>query len=240
MDKWEITEYEVLDAQSHHYTSTSVSGGGGQVSNVNGVVQGHINPISSTTHIHRDQAIWVRILGESSESMLKFNETEVPARPGHRLVILTAPGSDVFERIFNRNTNMIHSLGIWNKWSTHDNTKAWIHGILYAVLVSIPFLGYIFFATQIHMMYFEKEHLWNRSTPQMRHKTLGLAFACANSYLLLFLSGSFGVTLLLAVGIAFFFAKTYVKNTLEIGKKIMLVSKEIDDQLDKFTNCQVV
>ena len=249
MKNWQINEYEVLDSQSHHYTSTSVSGGGGQISQREGFIEGHINAITSQTDFHRDQEVWVRNLKGGKESKFDFSDFDLSVRPGHRLVILTDPETNEIERIYNRNTEGFYSPGRLNKSTSHKKSQAWVHAIMYTVTISIPVLGYLFFLGFAAGICGEKDHLWSHASREMRIRTLLLAFLCANS---IFIGVAIGVnTSSVFIGVfmfpgiplasAFFFARYYVNQTLLISKGINSVSDEIDMSIAKFVrNGQLV
>ena len=102
IDVWNV---EVLDNNVQRYSSTTVSGGGGHVSTVNGTTIGRTQSINSTVNHHVSQDIWVKDLSSGKEMQLSLKEAEIPVRPSHKLWIAYDHGSERWERIMNESTD---------------------------------------------------------------------------------------------------------------------------------------
>ena len=135
---------EVLRNDVQKYSLTSVSGGGGYVTTVNGTTFGQTREVISTVEHHVDQNIWVKDLSSGKEMQLNFKEFSFPVRPGHILVLAKDEASEEWERLINKTTgeksyaneilNPIHA----NHRKSHSKRATFI-----AVGLLVPFVNFL-------------------------------------------------------------------------------------------------
>jgi hypothetical protein len=94
----------VLGDDVQKYSSSSVSGGGGSVTTVNGVTYGQINAVKTTINHHVDQDIWVKDLTSGKETQINIVNSSFPVRPGHILRVAYDKKSERWERLVNETT----------------------------------------------------------------------------------------------------------------------------------------
>lgn len=227
----------VLEAQTHHYTSTSVSGGGGHVTTIGNKVEGRINPISSTTHFHRDQEIWISNLKTGTESKLLFGEINLEVRPGHKLITLTDPETNEFERIYNLNNARIYSLGRWNSKVLPNHFVIWFLTILYSVLIPIPFIGWLFGISVIVEVCGLTNSVLKYADLRAKFIIVGLGFLDL-APLLIVVNASTAysefIGKLIAISLMVLFGWYYRKQMIKSTDMIRAVSKDIDAYLTEY------
>lgn len=137
--------YEVLDENRHKYTSTTVSGGGTNLS-------GGIDAISSSVSHHSDQEIWVQDLDSGSQRKFDFSSFNVDVRPGHKLIVVWDQARGSLERVINIDTQTrYHGGGAYNTWDgSHVFLRSRIGRVLNAGMISlfsmVPLLGWALMA----------------------------------------------------------------------------------------------
>ena len=239
--KWNVSEFEVLDAQTHHFTSTSVRGGGGQVSNTDGIVQGHINPISSTTDFHRNQEIWVRDLINGGESRLEFGDMEVAVRPGHKVIALSDPETNKFVRVYNVNTRMIYMPGDWNDRKLPGSFAIWFMTVIVSIGLFLPFINFLvgpmFLAEMFGLM---KDSVMKYVSLKAKWILIGLGcYDFSALYLAIGLDGRHGPAFLTAmIGISAIplFGWYYRKQMIKVTEESRSVSNELDTYVTEYTS----
>lgn len=158
--KYSTSLYEVLDESTQKYSSTSVSGGSGYVSGSNGTTYGNSSPVTSTTHYHSDQGVWVRNLDTGSERKFQFNSFNVDVRPGHKILCAWNDETEKMERLINISTDTVYAAGgDYNDWTKNGKILSAPKGIFWTSLLkfswwaSIPFLC-VFNALKAFFSYF--------------------------------------------------------------------------------------
>jgi hypothetical protein len=124
----EFFAYQILDTETHKYSSTHVSS--------------FNYSVSSNVAFHSDQQIWGINLATQKEEMLEFLEANVPVRPGHIVVFAKNKNLDRFESAKNITTG--NSWRLDNKGSTHSRLKKSDSVIIASVLgwlAAIPYIG---------------------------------------------------------------------------------------------------
>lgn len=140
---WSHEVYEVLDTQSHKYSTTQVSGGGTNAA-------GGVNPLSSSVTHHSDQEIWAKNLDTGKERKFDFRSFNIDARPGHKLMVVWHQPSGRMERIINNTTGDTYAArGIFNTWGSSNQfirslPLQVINAIIITGLSLLPFLGWVF------------------------------------------------------------------------------------------------
>lgn len=106
MQAYPIKAYrvEVLENNVQKYASSTVSGGGGHVSSVNGQTFGRIENVKTEVTHHEDQDIWVRDLKTSKEFQVNIKNNTLPVRSGHILRLAFDEITDCWERVINETT----------------------------------------------------------------------------------------------------------------------------------------
>ena len=141
IDVWNV---EVLDNNVQKYASTTVSGGGGFMSTVNGTTMGRTEAINSTVNHHVSQDIWVMDLSSGREMQLSLKDVQVPVRPGHRLWIAYDQGSERWERIINETTGeSTYGDGVTNSIYVAKLRKEAQQTVVVPVLLIIPYLNFV-------------------------------------------------------------------------------------------------
>lgn len=130
--------YEVLSENTHKYSSTSVSGGGGYVSGHNGNVSGKISSVESQTHFHSEQEIWVKNIHSGQEKKFNFNTYNIDVRVGHKIVLSWNQVTQKLERIINISTNERYAgNGTYDTWSKKRLNKSTPLNFFFITLASI-------------------------------------------------------------------------------------------------------
>jgi len=146
--------YEVLGEDTQKYTSTSVSGGGGYVAGSGGTAYGQSAPVTSTTHYHSDQDVWVRDLETGNERKFEFNSFNVDVRPGHRIICAWNNESEKLERIVNVDTDTKHTGGgVYNDWSGVGKSLSESRGPFWASLLRFSWWPAIPFFSAWHALF---------------------------------------------------------------------------------------
>ena len=86
------------------YASSSVSGGGGYVTSVNGTTYGQNQAITTTINHHVDRDILVKNLATGKEIQLNIVGTTLPVQHGHILRIASDNTTDCWEGLANETT----------------------------------------------------------------------------------------------------------------------------------------
>lgn len=103
--------FEVLEQNSSVYSTTQISGGGGYVTGSHtGGTYGHVDPVQSTSTIHRESQIWLKNFYTGQEARVSL-PGNVAARAGHKLVFIWAEPKPTLERVVNLSTNAVHCVG---------------------------------------------------------------------------------------------------------------------------------
>jgi len=153
-EMYSTAAYEVLDENTQKYTSTSVSGGGGHVSISNREVSSSISPITSTTHYHADQNIWVKNIETGKEQKLQFSTFNIDVRPGHRILCAWNDKSEKLERVINLNTGEKHAGGgVYNDWSGNGKTLKNSKGRFISSLFKLSWWPSIPFLAGLHALF---------------------------------------------------------------------------------------
>lgn len=143
-EMYTIAVYEVLGEETHKYSSTKVTGGGGYVSTTGNRVHGHTESVRSVTEYHSDQQVWVKDIESGKERQFQFTTYNIAVRPGHRVICAWNNETDKLERIVNLNTGAInHANGYYNSTSIIDKSAAVLGSLLASFYYSIPFLSVI-------------------------------------------------------------------------------------------------
>lgn len=136
--------FEVLESDTHKYASTEVSGGGTAVHSEHMSMQ---KQISSTTTHHSKQEIWVKSLDTDKERKLEFNDIDVDARVGNRIVCAWNNESEKLERIYNLEADrMMTAGGTMNDWTGLGKAMStpsgrWVKAFKCSWFVIIPYLS---------------------------------------------------------------------------------------------------
>ena len=142
--KIDVLRVEVLDNNVQKYSSTTVTGGGGYVSSVNGTTMGRTESISSTVDHHVSQDMWLKDLASGHEMQLSLKDVQIPVRPGHRLWIAYDHGSERWERIINETTgDFTYGNGSTNPIYVAEFRKGARQSIILPILLIIPFLNFL-------------------------------------------------------------------------------------------------
>lgn len=134
------TPYEVLEEQTHKYSSVTISGGGNTYRGSD-----YVSPVSSTTTHHSQQGVWVRNLEAGSEDKISFpTGHNIEVRPGHRIVVVGSKKKIV--RTFVVDTG--YSFGqdqVYNPWMFSKSAFA-ARSAGHAAVAMIPWAGPILLA----------------------------------------------------------------------------------------------
>ena len=135
---------EVLGDNVQKYASSSVSGGGGYVTTVNGTTYGQIQGVTTEVNQHVDQDIWVKDIAAGKELQLNIVGTTLPVRPGHVLRIAFDKKTERWERLVNETTGMSdYGNGMVNPSRAQEFIKEGNKGILLAIGLAIPMVNWI-------------------------------------------------------------------------------------------------
>jgi hypothetical protein len=133
---------EVLGDDVQKYSSTSVSGGGGNVTTVNGVTYGQIKALETTIHHHVDQDIWVKDLTSGKEMQINVVNSSFPVRRGHILRVAYDKKSDRWERFVNETTGETsYGNGKVNPGAEKQYMKEASTAKFWAIGVSVPVIN---------------------------------------------------------------------------------------------------
>jgi len=152
-EMYTTTAYVVLGEDTQKYTSTTVSGGGGYVAGANGTTFGQSAPVTSTTHYHSDQDVWVRNLETGTERKFEFNTFNVDVRPGHKILCAWNNKSEQLERIINIDMDTKHTGGgSYNDWTGVGEALGEPRGAFWVSLISLSWWPAIPFLSAIHAL----------------------------------------------------------------------------------------
>lgn len=136
-----IARGEIIDANTHKYTSTHVSGGGGYVASTSSGVQGYVNPIKSQVIHHVDKDFWIRDFASGLEEQVTLSDSKFCARAGHTVTLLWDGISKRYEYLLNESTGQVVRNGIFNVEWLEACHKAVTYAKILSFMLLVPFLN---------------------------------------------------------------------------------------------------
>ena len=243
--KIDVLKVEVLDNDVQRYSSTTVTGGGGYVTSVNGRVMGGTNPINSTVQHHVAQEIWVKDLSSGQQIHLILKDSQIPVRPGHHLWIVYDHRSEKWERIVNETTGAsTNGNGFTNVNFANKIRRQAIWPYFLAVLLIIPLFN-IYIGGPAALAVLIAAWISYSEVPGNRNRSfktlaLGIGLACADLWAtatMMESQRSWFVTKVLAVVtvavLASMFIKTFRALYLATAEMIEERSRRIDAALQQ-------
>lgn len=149
--------YEVLNENTHKYSSTSVSGGGS-----NGT--GGTSNVSSNTTYHSDQDVWVKNIETDKERKLELITFNIDVRPGHKLLCVTNKKTKLFERIINLDTDTVYyGESKLNAEVMKPNSIFWtlISTLVCTLLILVPIINAVFIRAALERIFVSQEKIHN-------------------------------------------------------------------------------
>lgn len=142
MEGLSFKTFEVLDVDTHKYTSTSVSGGGTNIHT------GRVDPVSSSTTHHSIQKLWLKNILTGAERDFTFSTgNNISARPGHKLILAwDTDGKFVASKNISVENGMPEFGDTWYSRNVSDfafSTKGTRikEAALWGVLLGLPYFG---------------------------------------------------------------------------------------------------
>lgn len=134
---------EIIDATTHRYAATHVSGGGGYVTSGPAGVQGYVDSVRSTVTHHENKDLWIREFSSGVERQVTLADSNFAARAGHVVTLLRDDKSELYEYLCNESTGQETRNGMFNQTNLSIVTNPDRYVRFLFIALPVPVINYV-------------------------------------------------------------------------------------------------